>query len=53
MSDYCLGEALIVANLVEEIVSIDNDDFPTLKFPILYQKLSLEHDVFVKRTNKI
>jgi hypothetical protein len=25
---YCLGETFIVANLMEEIVAVDNDEFP-------------------------
>ena len=51
---YCLGKAFIITNLVEKVVTVDNNHPPTYMFPRSHQKLALKHsEVFVKRTNKV
>jgi len=43
MGGYCLGEAFVVTNLVKEIVTIDDNDSPILRFsrPVRNSRLSM------------
>ena len=53
MGSYGLGEAFVVTDLVEEFVTVDDDDSPILKMPGPHQKPLLKRNGVLERTNQV